>query len=123
MKSRNTEQKQMILNALKTDCYIECGAPPYTAPSVTHLMSIEHDMDFSINSVRRTLKTLEREGKVIVEIKPAEVLTGLGYIERPLAHYWNAETYQQDYEAAKEWNDGAVSRAENALKEMLKMGR
>lgn len=119
MKTRSTEQKRQILAVLSDGDFFECGTPPYTASTVAHMLTMEHDREFSIDSVRRTLKTLEREGLVIAEVKPAEVLTGLGYIERPLAHYWNAETHQQDKAAADKWNDGAQARAEAALKGMF----
>ena len=121
-KHRLTVRQSEIMNHLSGDFeYSEVGTQPYAAPAIHYLLNLNQDgnKDISLNSVRTTLKLLVKKGLVELERKPAEVNSGLGYITRDLDHYWNVSTKKEDKKTAKEWNDGAKKRQDDAMNAMF----
>lgn len=119
---RSTKRQDDILNILSGDYgYSEVGTQPYSAASVTHMLkqSSKANSDISINSVRTTLKMLVSKGLVTTERRETEVLSGLGYIQRELDHYWNASTEHQDRLAASKHNAETSRRQQDALDRMF----
>lgn len=119
---RMTARQIEVLSLLKgSEWYEEVGTQPYSAPSIAHLIEVTTGKAVALDSVRNTLKLLESKGAVIAERRSATVATGLGDIERPLMHYWNAETMLNDKASADIWNAHTDAR-QDRLHEILMDG-
>lgn len=120
---RITSKKRAILDALTgqgPEDYFERGTPPYSAAEVRQALG-----GGDLSNIVKTLTAMERDGLVVSEKAKRPVWNAIArdHLERTCTCYWNGATMEADQAAAKEWNDGANARSEDALEGLFTVAK